>query len=103
MSDSGYDPDSGDAISDLHYLTPTKYVVGDEEEDGHTHVFYLRDDLPIATTASSEEASVERHSHSIEEGPGDDTIEVVPYPGDGHTHTTLVVEEAGDYNLRTIA
>lgn len=81
-------------------LKPTKYILGDKETDGHTHIFYLRDDLPIATTVSATAThDVGYHAHSIEEGPGDTLICGAPF---NHTHTKLVIEDAGDYKPRTL-
>ena len=85
--------EDGDAETDLLMLKPTKYVIGGEEATPHTHIFYLRDNLAIATTTT------EHHAHSIIEGP-DNTV--ICLESDGHTHTTLVVEEAGDYVIRTL-
>jgi hypothetical protein len=79
-------------------LTATKYVIGNEEPGGHDHVFYLRDHLPIATTIHMDD-STRGHAHSIEEGPGKTVIVV---EANGHTHTNLVVEEPGDYEIRTL-
>lgn len=81
--------------ADAEGLKPTKYVLGDEEEDGHIHEIYLRDHLPIATTTN------DFHAHSIEEGP-DKTLVCRPGPDDGHTHTKLVIAEAGNYTARTL-
>ena len=94
-----YDPEAdGNAESDLIYLKPTKYVIGGEEDlDGHSHIFYLRDDLPQATTDAVYKG--EHHAHSIIEGP-DKTL--ICDSAAGHTHTNLVVEEAGDYEVRTL-
>lgn len=97
-----YDPEEdGDARSDLDYLKPTKYVLGDATTDGHTHVFYLRDNLPIATTLgySSVQDTNRNHAHSIEEGPGNTLI---VEEADGHIHTNLVIEEEGDYTPLTL-
>jgi len=82
-------------------LKATKYVLGDAATDGHTHVFYLRDDLPIATTwgymsAYSRETN---HAHSIEKGP-DNTL--ICSPENGHVHTVLKIEEPGNYAPRTL-
>lgn len=85
--------------ADAEGLKPTKYVLGGEEETGHTHVFYLRDDLPIATTAEPEEEGATPHAHTITEGPGK-TLGVNEVLG--HTHTKLVVEERGNYEPRSL-
>jgi len=94
--------EDGNALIDLDYLTATKYVLGaevegDPEWNSHTHVFYLRDDLPVATT-DAEHYGV-HHAHSIEEGP-DNTV--ICKAAAGHIHTVLTVEEAGDYTVRTL-
>jgi hypothetical protein len=82
---------------DAEGLTATHYILGDKDEDGHTHEFFLRDSLPIATTYSGDFAG--NHAHSIEKGP-DDTI--ICDEAVGHTHEKLVIEEVGDYKARTI-
>ena len=93
-----YDPvEDGNAESDIDYIKPTKYMLGSLEEDGHTHIFYLRDHLPIATTVRSGEGPL--HAHSIIEGPDHTVIAVEEI---GHTHTTLVVKDAGGYAVRTL-
>jgi hypothetical protein len=92
-----YDPvNDGNAEDDLVYLKPTKYILKDAE-GGHSHVFYLRDDLPIATTTARYLGI--HHEHSIEEGP-DGTV--ICEPAADHTHDTLIVEEEGDYTIRTL-
>jgi len=78
-------------------LVATKYVIGNETVDGHDHVFYLRDHLPIATTVSF--VNSRGHAHSIEKGPGNT---VVCAEAEGHVHDNLVVEEEGDYEIRTL-
>lgn len=83
-------------------LKATKYVLGDKETDGHTHIFYLRDDLPVATTADEMGIGPHvdaPHAHSITEGP-ENTL--VCQPELDHTHTVLNIEEAGDYTPRTL-
>lgn len=80
-------------------LKPTHYIVGSIEDDGHDHEFFLRDHLPIATTTKTSEGVQTMHAHSITKGPGDTFI---CEPTEGHTHTTFVVKEAGDYALRSI-
>lgn len=90
--------------ADAEGLKPTKYVLGDATTDGHTHFFYLRDDLPIATTlgylnVTDSEDMNRNHAHSIKEGP-DGTL--ICEEADGHIHTKLEVEEKGDYVVRTI-
>ena len=93
-----YDPSAdGNAETDLIYLKPTEYVIGDEEVDGHNHTFYLRDNLPLATTDGIYQG--EHHAHSIVEGP-DKTL--ICDSAAGHTHTNLVVVEPGDYEIRTL-
>jgi len=90
-----------DEIQEKEYaegLKPTKYILGDKTTDGHTHVFYLRTELPIATTTDDWEATYP-HAHSIEEGPD---FTVICVEEAGHTHTKLVIEEAGDYLPRTL-
>lgn len=86
---------------DAERKKPTKYILGDAEEDGHTHVFYLRDDLPIATTLGYKDVSNTNvnHAHSIEEGPDNTVICVM---ADDHVHTALKIEEAGNYAPRTL-
>lgn len=76
---------------DAEGLTPTMYILGKVSTDNHTHVFYLRDDLPIATTDAHE------HAHSISKGPGHT---VICGPADDHIHTVLSLKESGDYALR---
>lgn len=80
---------------------PTKYILGDATTDGHTHAFYLRDDLPIATTLGYKDVKdrTVNHAHSIEEGP-DNTV--VCLPADDHVHTVLKIEDAGNYAPRTL-
>ena len=80
-------------------LKPTVYIVGDIAEDGHDHVFYLRDHLPLATTTETSEGVQTAHAHSITKGPGDTFV--CNYVA-GHTHTTFVVKEQGDYALLSI-
>lgn len=77
-------------------LVATKYILGDMTEDGHVHVFYLRDDLPIATTTSITNNGLS-HAHSIEEGPN---LTVICEPVASHTHTHLKVVKTGDYAIR---
>jgi len=87
---------------------PSHYILGDEATDGHTHEFWLRGELPIATTdaelGASEAGSVfgrnAHHAHSIEQGPDADTI--MCREMFGHTHTVLVCEEKGSYNQKTL-
>lgn len=83
-------------------LKATEYILGDATTDGHTHLFYLRDDLPIATTSAYSSVTPIRnhHEHSIEEGPNDT---VVCLMADDHIHTVLKVKEEGDYKIRTLA
>lgn len=87
--------------ADAEGLKATKYVLGDAETDGHTHYFYLRDDLPIATTNGYKDVNdrVVNHAHSIKEGP-DNTV--ICEEAAGHTHTVLKIEEAGSYKPRTM-
>lgn len=84
-------------------LKATKYILGDAETDGHTHAFYLRDDLPIATTNGYRSVAPgdreANHAHSIEEGP-DNTL--VCQPAHDHIHTVLKIEEAGNYAPRAL-
>lgn len=61
-------------MSDMSYIEyqesqgehASKFIVGDETLDGHTHIFFLRDDLPRATTSSSAyNNDFGWHAHSI--------------------------------------
>ena len=72
-----------------------KYVVGDATVDGHTHVFYLRDDLPIATTSSplNDTYDIAYHAHSIREGVGANTFVCDPAGTNYHTHTKFTFVE----------
>ena len=93
-----YDPNAdGNAETDLDYLKPTRYLLTDDPGGTHTHVFYLRDDLPLATTDGLHRGA--HHSHSIQEGPEDT---VICLPAEDHTHNMLIVEEPGDYAIRTL-
>lgn len=46
-----------------------KFIVGDKETDYHTHILYVRDDLPRATSSDAFLNNKGHHAHSIEEGP----------------------------------
>lgn len=63
-----------------------KYIVGNETTDGHTHTFYLRDDLPRATTADAIANDVGYHQHSIVPGPEKSLI-CEPAGNNNHIHT----------------
>lgn len=78
---------------DAEGLKAIKYRIGDKEVDGHDHIFYQRDDLPVATTSSL------GHAHSISAGPMNT---VICEEAAGHIHTKLVIEEKGDYVARTL-
>ena len=83
---------------DAEGLKPTKYILGNKVIDGHEHVFYLRDDLPIATTTGM--GPHKPHAHSIAVGPAPNTV--ICLPTFNHLHTRLIVDEVGDYVIRTL-
>lgn len=65
-------------------IFPKKYVVGDKEIDGHDHVVYLRDDVPVATSTSTMIFDSWHHRHSIDQK-SDKTL--ICNEAQGHIHT----------------
>ena len=75
-------------------IAPRKFIVGDIGPDGHVHVFYLRDDLPRATSTNyMGPGKTWPHQHSIEEGPNNTLICIEATVGNTSHFHSLFTEE----------
>lgn len=70
----------------------TKYIVGDLGIDGHVHLLYLRDDLPVATTSVL--MGDVQHAHSIEADSSERGFICKPAKPGPHTHTKFTKVES---------
>jgi hypothetical protein len=88
---------------------PGKYIVGDAEVDGHTHIVIvgphpmdsephdesispLRGDFPRATTTDAVVGTVGKHAHTIDAHPTQDDKMICGYANDSaypHVHTVF--------------
>lgn len=71
----------------------TKYVVGNLETDGHTHVLFLRDDLPVATSTEEYPEGSVPHQHSIEADSSERGFICRPGGPSHHIHTEITQVE----------